>query len=498
MGNIKSTIFIGLIILLSLVGASQVNAALEILEQNVTLDVDYGDFINEDQLTIRESFSFTVRNSNNDAASLKFTFDSLPSGYNASTINTINLSAGEERSITGSIEVPHTRATGRSNIGSLVLRDLNNAELDRLTIDQTTKSMLFIDRLEVDYTDVDGNSQSDRFDAADQTLNLDENVRPGSEITITITYKNQFDRDYDSDKSVIEDITLDIEASDSDLFDDSIDDNVDLSDLDANDKEEYQIQVKISDTIDADSYDVEFTLEGTDGENFDHNDQKTLKIDVERLRNDVRVTNSEITGPVDSCVQSLFFDISIQNFGTRDQKYVAFALTNTEMGINYKVNDLLLEKFDDDDTYSNHVEIPLTKTLKEGSQSIDLKVFTDRDNLIDQKRIPLQVTKCTTASNTPVQTTTSTGSSTSVSSGNGTTAGTTSTKNATAAQTGAGSQTTTPSTSDTTTSSVPVGASVIQTVEEPYSTDDFFVGGLIVAIIVVVALIVVFFILLLR
>ncbi len=443
--------------------------------------MDYNDFSTEDQIYLREVFSFTVRNSNADAAILRFSFELLPPLYNATVINSINLSAGEERTITGNIDVPHAKSSGKTNIGSLVIKDANNIELDRLTLEQNTLTQLIFDRIEVDYIDVDGNHRSDKFESSDTSPKLDHPVRPGSELTFTTTVKNNFDRDYDSDKSVIEDITLEMDPSDSDLFTDEPDDKVDLSDLDANEKDEYTFTTNIDNSIDADTYKIDFIIQGTDGENFDHTEDITITLEVERQRNDIRITKGELDTPIESCDKDILFTLELQNFGTRDQKYTSFALTSTELGINYKANDIELEKFDDSDSYSQSLAIPITKETRVGTYSADLKVYYERDKLIDQERIPFQIIKCGNPTENPANTSVTP-----------TNTGTTN-KTTPTATTGATSSdipnTTTQSTSSQT---------LIQTIEEPYSTDDFFVGGLIVAIIIVVALIVVFFILLLR
>ena len=508
--KIKSTktsisFLVTVVVLLSALAVHGAQGAVEITEPNTTIDVDYGDFTNEDQLHIGETYAFTLLNSNLDSTTVRFSYDGLSSNYNATALDAVTLSAGEQRSMTATINVPHGKNSGRAGLGSLVIKDVNNVELDRLSLSQNTLSMLIFDKIKVDYTDSDGKTQSDDFRNSDvNDIKLDKSVKPGTDISFTITYKNRFDSGYDQDKGSISDITLNIDPSDSDLFDDDVTDSVDLSDLDANKKDEYTFSTKVSDSIDADTYDLDFELQGTDGENFDHTFQKTLAIQVKRERDDVRATTSDVSTQLEACSKEIPLNIKLQNFGTRDQKYTSYSVSNTEFGVSYRVDNIILEKFDNDDTYTSQVIVPVTKSLKEGAQSLDLKVFIDHDKLIDQQRIPLSVIKCSTAATTTTTTqsdsgnqNTATSTGTSAGSANGSVAGTTSgtqTKGSSSATTTSGT-TGTANVNTQTTSSSP---SVIQTVEEPYSTDDFFVGGLIIAIIVVVAMIVVFFILLLR
>ncbi len=233
--KIKTALLLGLILLISLASAS---AVLEFGEANTTIDVDYGEFNDEDQETLRRTLEFDVRNTNEAATIARFTFESLPSGYNATSLTEINLSAGETRRITTSIDVPHKQDAGRTSIGTLILKDGSNTEQDRLTLAQNTNSMIDIQSIDADYTDKDGDIQSDDFDGDDPTIKLADSVRPGSDLRIAIEYKNIFDSDYDEDKSALEDLTMSIDFE-NDLFEDDVDDEYDLDELDANTKEEF-------------------------------------------------------------------------------------------------------------------------------------------------------------------------------------------------------------------------------------------------------------------
>ncbi len=480
--KIKTALLLGLFLLVSLTSAG---AVLEFVDANTTIEVDYGDFNDEDQLTLRKTMEFDVRNTNEQAGVVRFSFESLPAGYNATAPSEINLSVGETRRISTTIDIPHKQDVGRAGIGVLVLKDSNNAEQDRLSIAQNTKSMISIESIDIDYTDKDGKAQSDDFDGNDATISLEKSVRPGTEIRLAIEYKNLFDSDYDEDKAALEDLTLKLDF-DSDLFSDDLDDEYDLDNLDANKREEFVIETTIAEDADVGDHTLEFRLQAADGEGFDHEQIIELTIDIERDRDDVRITQAAVQpSSISTCDREFIINTEVRNFGSNDQKYVALAIANSDLGINENVGDIQLDKFDDDDTYSQNFPIVLKKTPREGTYILTFKAFIDRDELVEEKRVNLIVTKCieqepvepsepASPSPRPPQNT----STPAPASGTGGT-NTPPQPNASAGQ---------PSPTQ----------NVVQTIEEPYTNDDFLIAGLVIAIVVVIALIIIFFIVLLR
>jgi len=446
-------------------------AAVSIVESDATVIADYSGFTDEDQDTIAVTGQVTVQNTDANSTTVRIAVTDLPVDYTVNTISDVAVPGNGTAVVSFTINVPHEENSGTKAIGNVVLRDTNNVEQDRVVLNQDTLSMLSLEDFEVDYTDEAGDDQTDEFDADDLEFELDNNVQAGSEVTISIKLENLFDEDYDEDKAALEQVTINIEADDDDLFDNSFDEEEDLDDLEASDKQTFSITIPISEEADAQDYTLEFTFEAEDGEGARHEVVRELVLQVERERNDVRINTATVTPPtVSLCEGSFTLDAELKNYGTRAQRYAALNVYNGVLGIDEKVSPIELGEFSDrDDTWTRSFNFDVSEA-KPGTYALDLKAYYDYTKLIDTERINIAITACTTGTSgtTPtVITTTIDGTSG--------TAGGLSVSNRLTPPAG-----TTPS------------SSIVESIERSSGNDDLIVGLMIAGVVLLVVLLGVF------
>ena len=388
----KLTISLVLFVLL----LANIALAVEVVDNKVEIDVLYSHFDDENQeTTIAVNGQFSITSVEGEE-NLQAVFVGLPTGYSANTITNIDVPAGATPIVVSfTINVPHTRDSGISNVGTIEIRSSTGTLLDSVPLTQNTASMLELNDLDVDYVSDDNNREDDSFDgeSTDAIFKLQENVKPGTEVTFTFDIENLFDRDYDD--GTLEDVTITIEADDNDLFEDDFEEEYDLGDIDQEENEELVVSFTINEDVDADDYTFDITLEADDSNNVNHKVEKQLEIKVRRERDDVRISRMEIlpsTIPIDQISSGFTLDLELKNYGTRDQKNAAVSVFNQELGIDRKINDLTLDRFsDDDNTWSQILEFDLPKNVKQKTYSLEVRTFIDRDKLINIQRIDMVV-----------------------------------------------------------------------------------------------------------
>jgi hypothetical protein len=398
--KIGKNVGLGLLILLVLVLTTvSALAAVEISETQVKFSADYNEFDDEDQSVIKENFDVSISNTESNSVTLNLEITGLPSRYNVAAINPVTIPAGETRLVNVEIDVPHLQSSGEKTIGTIVIKDsTTNVQYDSKSLVQDTKAMLTINELVVDYLSVDGDSETDTFGGNDKILKLDEDVRPGSEVTITIKeIENLFDKDYDDRESDIGDIVVKIEVDDDNLFEDNFEEEYDLDDLEAEDKDDFEVTFTIDDEADDKKYTFDIEIEGEDGKGAKHTITRELSLKVDRSKDDVRVSRFEILPEnPQMCETNFVVDVTVKNFGSRDQNNVAIQLFSGSLGIIQNLPNIELDKFSrDDNSFTKTFTFDLNKKNVEiGRHEMDINVFINNDDKQDTRRAIINVGEC--------------------------------------------------------------------------------------------------------
>ena len=396
-GNNLARGFILLLVLILTINT--ILAAVEITPAEIVLNVDYSDFTDEDQTVIRRTFDIPVRNTEAVTITISANVLGLPSLYNVPTISTATIPPGETKTITVTIEVPHQQSSGRRQIGVVEIRNANtNAQYDTALLLQDTKNMLAIDEISVEYEDLDGETEQENFDGDDSRLELDKNIRPGSPVTITFKdIENLFDRDYDEDSSSLEDITLTIEVDDEDIFKGNFEEEYDLGELTAEEKDDFEVTFEVDEEADEGTYQFNIELTGEDGEGYRHTLKTELKLEVERSRDNLKITKFEISPASPTiCDKNVIFSTEIKNIGTRSQSGVTIQLYSPTLEIIQNIPNLNLNRFSKEGhSYSRSFLIDFAaKDLNPGRHDVEFNVFINDDELVDSQRKLLVVGEC--------------------------------------------------------------------------------------------------------
>ena len=439
--------------------------------------------------SITEQGQFTLRNTDtSNTVTARVSLTGLPSGYVALPVSDVTIPANSTVTVTFSVNVTHDKDSGRENMGAVVISDSNGVELDRASLVQETVSLVELRRVEVNYIDEEGEAQSDTFDSDDTTFELENEVKPGTEISLSLQVKNLLDNDYD--QSTFEDVQLTIEASNDDILPDNFEDEYTLNELDGGQSDTFDLNFTLNTDADARDYTLDLTLEAEDGEGAVHTVERELKIQLKRESNDVRIIKADISpATITACDASFSMQVELKNLGTRVQDETVLIIYNEKLDINKNIQNIELDDYSESDSeWSQTITFNLNNQSA-GTYPLDVKVYIRGDEQIDSERLNVVLARCATpAGSQPAQNT----STPAVGSQTTTTAVTATPPVAaappaqpdvetgsTAQQTGSPSQ-------------------VVTTVESMYGQEDFIVSAFLVAMILVLALIVIFFVILLK
>ncbi len=381
-------VLLGLLIFLPLFAV----AAPSITETSVKLTADYSKFADEDDDVISVSAGpFTVDNSgNSEAVTVKVT--GLPAKY---TSQTTTVAANTTSTVTLVIGVPHSKSPGTEKIGAIVITDSNNAQLDSADLMQETVSMLDLTELEVKYTDSAGRTQKDEFATDDDTYKLENEVKPYTDLIFTFDVQNLFDRDYRR-QGKLDEVELTIDLSDNDLLKEGFEDKYNFEEIEAGKVGKFMITLPISEEVEPDTYTIEFTLTAEDGEGIEYQIKKEVELEIELDDEDIRIVKAQLVPQTATvCDKEVSLQVEVHNFGSDDQTEVRTTLSNTELGLNEKVENIALEAYtEDDDTWLHTFLIPLENT-KQKVYFLDLKTYLD-NTLTDAEVIQLELQPCAT------------------------------------------------------------------------------------------------------
>jgi len=456
------------------------SSGVEIVEDSINIEVDYSIFNDDDQDTIAENTNtITIKNDNSEEVKVVLEATGLPADYVSESVEVI-IAANSSTTATLSLDVPHEKDSGDSDIGNLVIKGVNGVELDTSTLVQDTVSMLTLEEFKVEYTNEKDNSEKDSFDDLDNTnYQLQDEVQAGSVMEFTFDLENLFDNKYDEDDAEIEDIVIKIDPSDNDLFED-FEDEVDVDNIQAEDSEAITIELTLDPEADDDTYDIQFEIEGDDGKGNTHSLELNVEFDLEHSDDDVRVVRAEISPEtITTCTEQISLNLKVENYGSDDQKFVDVAIYNEELNIDEKWGTFKLEEFSDDETSKSKTFLFDVDKLSKKQHDLSVYVYIDTDDLMDFELVKFDVGACQldvpeeTEEEEEEQTEDSTVIVTTFDPEDG------------------------DETVDTETQQVS-SSTVISTTENSYTTEDFLIGAVIIAIVLIVALIIVFFVVLLK
>src|SRR3989338_8006407 len=156
--------------------AFSVSAAVTVSKSELVVEANYALFNDEDQKTISApTETFTITNTGAEEAVLSYTITGLPNGYSAET-KSVTLAAGAtSEALQLSVSIPHQQDSEKTSIGTLTVTQAS-ATVASVPVKQDTLSMLEFDRVEIEFTDEEGEVQTTRFSETETTYIIDENA----------------------------------------------------------------------------------------------------------------------------------------------------------------------------------------------------------------------------------------------------------------------------------------------------------------------------------
>ena len=366
-------------------------AAPGITEPSVKFTADYSKFADEDDdFIVVTTESFTVNNSEGmNKVTVKAT--GLPSKYNSQSTT---VDPGETKPVTLTIEVPHDKAPGSEKIGKIVITD-GNQELDSADLVQETVSMLDLSELEVKYVDSSGKTQKDEFNTDNKKYQLENEVKPYTDITFTFDLQNLFDRDYQN-QGKLEEVEVTVDVDDDDLLEDGFKASYNFEDIEAGKAGKYSLTLLTNEKVEPGTYSLEFTITAEDGEGIEYEIKKEVEVEIELDDEDLRIIKAQLAPETATlCDKEVSLQVSVHNFGSDDQDSVKVTLDNEELNLHEKIEDMVIDAHtEDDDRWQKTFAITL-ENVKEKIYFLDLKVHLD-NTLTDAEVVQLELKPCAT------------------------------------------------------------------------------------------------------
>lgn len=315
-------------------------------------------------------------------------FNISTSPYSLNQQFTLNVNQQVSFTLTGTVpkdittrEEPYTGAlkmySGSTELGSINLKITSDSQLElgsvKFLVDSSSKSIS------------DGDTRKE--------------VKPGSKLEIKGDIENTFT---DSDDIVIEDVTVDITIKDIDDGDD-MEEDVDVGDIDPDDKENFEITFDIPEDVDADEYSVEILVEGEDENGAKHSVKWDVKIKVEKDKHDIVIRKATVSPSKISCSRRINLGIDLKNQGESDEDEVVVAIESSSLNIDNEDTSIpsIDEGTGEDTEYSKTYTFDVSDSVKAGTYPISVRVYYDTDTLSDSETVNLVVENC--AAETPAE-----------------------------------------------------------------------------------------------
>jgi hypothetical protein len=460
--NIATRLNIVVLLLLLLASTTY---ALEATVEDLIIPVSYEGLDNNQR---EKDINHQLRLKTTEAQNFTFEAVDIATNYQL-TLNQNSLEIGtDERTLSFTLQVPTNVDQGLTGTVAKIKATAEDGTETLFELKTDVASMILVDRILVKRNGGDHKN----FDDDGEKI---RDLQPGDQIEMRFRLENKFHDDYDYGD--IEG-TIRIELDDSD-FDDDVDEEDDFA-IDSGERmptsEEVVLSFDIPQTAEENDYTLSIRIEGEDenGARYETNWEVTLE--VERRRDDLRVTNLQVSPQELSCSRTATVTGSVNNIGSNRQSHTVFALVNQNLRINERLNMDLASGTSNRNSQSFQIPIDL-KNAQPGTYELEARAFYDFTVPIDRKTASITVTACQTDSEpTPPP------------ANQGTQESPTAPADATEPNV-SGTQEPVPTVT---------GTAVIQTVEDPYTMEDIIVALIIVAIVFVLAMIMILFIKLMR
>ena len=243
-----------------------------------------------------------------------------------------------------------------------------------------TSEYLTFDKIDIKVTDKINNND-DKADEGDSKFD----VYPNAEIEIEIKVKSLYDDKNESEEDIeITDIEYEIIIEGIDDGDD-IEEDGEIDDLKAGDKEGDTITFDLPLKIAEGDYDMVIIVTAEDDNNNDIEIRKEYVVSVDKEKHFLYMERFDLEPNTISCDQSAELRFSVVNLGKSDEDDTLFRISSAPLGINYVQEEDLEEGGEDDDVDFKDTVIISATGVKPGTYPVKLDVeYDDGDKTLSQ------------------------------------------------------------------------------------------------------------------
>ena len=357
----------------------------------IVVDLDYG-VLRDDDANITVSKAFTVKNTGAFSETVTLALSNLNAAVknSALTDTTFTLAAGASKSVTFSAAMPVTFDAGVSTLpsfGKLRISFNSNTQTKDVDMKANAKTMLDIVKLEADVGD-------ERDSSVDDGEKISKDASRSDKIVLTFEVKNLFDDNYDEGGIDNVEVNVQIDESDEDEFDESVDEDSTDFDVNAGDREkDVTVEFDVPDDAEDGTYTFLVTATGEDGNGAEHTAKMTFDLEVKIERDDVRITRIDLTPTTVECSRDVLMSVQVKNHGSRDQDDVSLQIDSAALGIDEDFKFELEESGGDDDA-RRQFSFTVGDNVAAAIYPIEVRVFIDGDELQDSEHVNLNVRSC--------------------------------------------------------------------------------------------------------
>ena len=137
-------------------------------------------------------------------------------------------------------------------------------------------------------------------------------------------------------------------------------------------------------------------MEAEDENGTQHDIKWELELEVEKEKHDLRLRKLSLNPTTVSCSRTATLSTQIVNLGRDDEDEVTLEILNSQLGVNFRKEDIELEEGDDADdvTYSKTLTIRVPENQEPGIYPITVNAYHDNDDLDESETIDLTVQDC--------------------------------------------------------------------------------------------------------
>lgn len=228
-----------------------------------------------------------------------------------------------------------------------------------------------------------------------------EDVKSGENTTVDGRIRNLF-----GDAVTIEDIKVTITVKDIDPVDGDIEEIARLGDIDSGNEENFEFNIPIPYNTENEDYHVTIKVEGKDERGSKYDLEWNLNLNVRRQPRDIQIIRAKLDKTEITCDNRVNLDVEIENVGRDTEDQVVLQIQNSQLGINFREDQLDLnnDPKSDGSRFRSDYDLLIPASVNPGTYNIGINTFYDDTRLSRSASVKLVVGACGSATTTTITT----------------------------------------------------------------------------------------------